>query len=128
MERIGMGYIKLGQPTSTMSGGETQRLKLAKELGRQRKGHILYIMDEPTAGLSLYDTAQLIKLLDELIKSGNSVIVIEHNHEVLESCDWIVELGPEGGLKGGEIIAEGTPKDLVKNPKSLIGKYLTPTT
>lgn len=125
MERIGMGYIKLGQPTSTMSGGETQRLKLAKELGQQRKGNILYIMDEPTTGLSLYDTAQLIKLLDELIKSGNSVIVVEHNHEVLESCDWIVELGPEGGLKGGEIIAEGTPKDLVKNPKSLIGKYLT---
>lgn len=124
MERIGMGYITLGQPTSTMSGGEAQRLKLAKEIGKQRKGNILYVMDEPTTGLSLYDTAQLIKLLDELIKSGNSMIVIEHNHEVLESCDWIIELGPEGGRGGGKIIAEGTPRELEKNSNSLIGKYL----
>lgn len=124
LERIGMGYIKLGQPTSTMSGGETQRLKLAKEIGRQRKGNILYVLDEPTTGLSLYDTAQLIKLLDELTVSGNSVIVIEHNHEVLESCDWIIELGPEGGAKGGNIIAEGTPRELKNNKKSIIGKYL----
>ncbi|MCY8910323.1 excinuclease ABC subunit A [Bacillus atrophaeus] len=124
MERIGMGYITLGQPTSTMSGGEVQRLKLAKEIGKKRKGNILYVLDEPTTGLSLYDTAQLIKLLNELVEQGNSVIVIEHNHEVLESCDWIIELGPEGGAEGGRIIAEGAPQDLKKNPNSITGKYL----
>lgn len=124
LDRIGMGYIKLGQPTTTMSGGETQRLKLAKEIGKQRKGNILYVLDEPTTGLSLYDTAQLIKLLDELVENGNSVIVIEHNHEILESCDWVVELGPEGGAMGGYIVAEGTPQQLKKNKRSLIGKYL----
>lgn len=124
MEEIGMGYIKLGQPTSTMSGGEAQRLKLAKEIGKHRKGNILYIMDEPTTGLSLYDTAQLIKLMNNLVLEGNSIIVIEHNHEVLESCDWIVELGPEGGEAGGKIIAEGSPDDLKKNVNSIIGKYL----
>lgn len=125
MERIGMGYITLGQPTSTMSGGEAQRLKLAKEIGKQRKGNILYVMDEPTTGLSLYDTAQLIKLLDELVEAGNSVVVIEHNHEVLESCDWMIEIGPEGGAGGGKIIAKGTPHELKENPNSLIGKYLS---
>jgi len=125
MEEIGMGYIKLGQPTSTMSGGEAQRLKLAKEIGRHRKGSILYIMDEPTTGLSLYDTAQLIKLMNDLVENGNSVIVIEHNHEVLESCDWIIELGPEGGEAGGRIIAEGSPEELMKNANSITGKYLT---
>jgi len=124
MEEIGMSYIKLGQPTSTMSGGESQRLKLAKEIGRHRKGSILYIMDEPTTGLSLYDTAQLIKLMNDLVANGNSVIVIEHNHEVLESCDWIIELGPEGGEAGGRIIAEGSPDELKKNKNSIIGKYL----
>ncbi|MWV45521.1 excinuclease ABC subunit UvrA [Paenibacillus sp. HJL G12] len=124
MERIGMGYITLGQPTSTMSGGEAQRLKLAKEIGKKRNGNILYVMDEPTTGLSLYDTAQLIKLLNELVASGNSVIVIEHNHEVLESCDWIIELGPEGGAGGGRVIAEGSPQALKNNPDSITGKYL----
>lgn len=124
MERIGMGYITLGQPTSTMSGGEAQRLKLAKEIGKQRKGNILYVLDEPTTGLSLYDTAQLIKLLDELVANGNSVLVIEHNHEVLEACDWLIELGPEGGEGGGMIVAQGTPQDLKENPNSVTGKYL----
>ncbi|NEW09010.1 excinuclease ABC subunit UvrA [Paenibacillus sp. SYP-B3998] len=124
MERIGMGYITLGQPTSTMSGGEAQRLKLAKEIGKQRKGNILYVLDEPTTGLSLYDTAQLIKLLNELVENGNSVIVIEHNHEVLESCDWIIEVGPVGGAGGGRIIAEGSPQALKKDPNSITGKYL----
>ncbi|WP_046214765.1 excinuclease ABC subunit UvrA [Paenibacillus wulumuqiensis] len=124
MERIGMGYITLGQPTSTMSGGEAQRLKLAKEIGKKKKGNILYVMDEPTTGLSLYDTAQLIKLLDELVKDGNSVIVIEHNSEVLNSCDWIIELGPEAGAKGGKIIAEGSPQTLRDNQASITGRYL----
>lgn len=124
MERIGMGYIKLGQPTPTLSGGEAQRIKLAKEIGRQRKGNILYVLDEPTTGLSLYDTAKLIQLLDELVKKGNSVVVIEHDTEVLSVCDWIIELGPKGGTEGGKIIAEGLPQALKTNKKSLIGKYL----
>lgn len=124
LERIGMGYITLGQPTPTMSGGEAQRLKLAKEIGKKRKGNILYILDEPTTGLSLYDTAKLISLLDELVKEGNSVIVIEHNTDLLKACDWIIELGPEGGAGGGELIAEGTPESLKQNPKSVTGRFL----
>lgn len=124
MERIGMGYIKLGQPTPTLSGGEAQRIKLAKEIGRRRKGNILYVLDEPTTGLSLYDTAKLILLLDELVAKGNSVIVIEHDPEVLKSCDWIIELGPCGGPEGGRLIAEGSPEALKENPKSITGRYL----
>jgi len=124
MERIGMGYIKLGQPTPTLSGGEAQRIKLAKEIGRRRKGNILYVLDEPTTGLSLYDTAKLLLLLDELVAKGNSVIVIEHDPVVLKLCDWIAELGPGGGAEGGRIIAEGTPQALGKIPQSITGRYL----
>jgi excinuclease ABC subunit A len=124
LEQMGMGYLTLGQPTSSLSGGEAQRVKLAKELGKQQKGNVLYVLDEPTTGLSLYDTALLIKLLDQLVANGNSVILIEHNVEVLKNCDYIIELGPEGGNKGGEIIAEGTPKNLRDNPKSKTGRYL----
>jgi len=119
-----MGYIKLGQPTPTLSGGESQRIKLAKEIGKRRKGNILYVLDEPTTGLSLYDTAKLIQLLDELVVNGNSVIVVEHDTEVLKTCDWVIELGPEGGSEGGYIIAEGSPEDLKKNSKSITGRYL----
>lgn len=124
LEQMGMGYLTLGQPSSSLSGGEAQRVKLAKELGRQLKGNMLYVLDEPTTGLSLYDTALLLKLLDQLVASGNSVIVIEHNVEVLKSCDYIIELGPEGGDKGGEIIAKGTPEQLRDNPNSKTGRYL----
>lgn len=124
MERIGMGYIELGQPTPSLSGGESQRIKLAKEMGRRRKGNILYVLDEPTTGLSLYDTAKLIDLLDELVTNGNSAIVIEHDPVVLSSCDWIIELGPEGGVGGGQIIAEGTPPSLRSNPRSITAGYL----
>ena len=124
MERIGMGYIGLGQPTPGLSGGEAQRVKLAKEIGRRRKGNILYVLDEPTTGLSLYDTARLIELLDELVAAGNSVIVIEHDPVVLSSCDWLIELGPEGGAAGGKVIAQGSPRTLKKNKKSVTGKYL----
>ncbi len=126
LERIGMGYIELGQPTPTLSGGESQRIKLAKEIGRRRKGNILYVLDEPTTGLSLYDTAKLIQLLDELVAKGNSVVVIEHDPAVLSVCDWIVELGPKGGTEGGQVIAEGTPKELKSNPQSVTGAYLNP--
>jgi excinuclease ABC A subunit len=124
LEQMGMGYLTLGQPSSSLSGGEAQRVKLAKELGRQLKGNMLYVLDEPTTGLSLYDTALLLKLLDQLVLSGNSVIVIEHNVEVLKNCDYIIELGPEGGDKGGEIIAKGTPEQLRVNPDSKTGRYL----
>jgi excinuclease UvrABC ATPase subunit len=125
MESIGMGYIKLGQPTSTLSGGEAQRLKLAKEIGKRKKGNILYVMDEPTTGLSMYDTALLIKLLNQLVEDGNSVLIIEHNIDVLNSCDWIIELGPDGGINGGTIIAEGSPEEIIKNPNSKTGKFLS---
>jgi excinuclease ABC A subunit len=124
LEQMGMGYLRLGQPSSTLSGGEAQRVKLAKKLGRQLKGNMLYVLDEPTTGLSLYDTALLLKLLDQLVATGNSVIVIEHNIEVLKSCDYIIELGPEGGDEGGEIIATGTPEQLFTNPNSKTGRYL----
>jgi excinuclease ABC A subunit len=124
MERIGMGYLGLGQPTPSLSGGESQRLKLAREIGRRRKGNILYLLDEPTTGLSLYDTAKLIELLDQLVSAGSSAIVVEHDPVVLASCDWIIELGPEGGAGGGSIIAEGPPDSLRANPHSVTARYL----
>ncbi|PKL11848.1 MAG: excinuclease ABC subunit A, partial [Spirochaetae bacterium HGW-Spirochaetae-8] len=124
MDRIGMGYVKLGQPTPTLSGGEAQRVKLAKEIGRKRKDSILYVMDEPTSGLSLYDTARLITLVEELITRGNSVIVVEHDPDFLKVCDWIVELGPGGGAQGGRLIAQGPPAVLRTNPQSITGRYL----
>ncbi|MBI9044654.1 MAG: excinuclease ABC subunit UvrA [Anaerolineaceae bacterium] len=124
LERIGMGYIGLGQPTPTLSGGEAQKIKLAKEIGRRRKGNILYVLDEPTTGLSLYDTSRLIQLMDELVVKGNSVIVIEHDPAVLSVCDWIIELGPGGGAEGGKIIAEGLPQELKNNSESVTGRYL----
>lgn len=124
LDQMGMGYLTLGQPTSTLSGGEAQRVKLAKELGKQRGHNMLYVLDEPTTGLSLYDTGLLLKLLDHLVASGNSVIVIEHNTEVLKNCDYIVELGPEGGSEGGEIIAKGSPQQLMQYPNSKTGRYL----
>ena len=124
LDKIGMGYITLGQPTTSMSGGEAQRLKLAKEIGRKRRGNILYILDEPTTGLSMYDTAKLITLLDELVRAGNSVIVIEHNLDLLRACDWIIELGPEGGEKGGNVIAQGSIESLKENKNSITAKYL----
>ena len=124
MNRIGMGYIKLGQPTPTLSGGEAQRIKLAKEIGKKRNGNVLYVLDEPTTGLSLYDTAKLIELLDEHVRKGNSVIVVEHDPDLLKACDWIVELGPSGGEAGGYLIASGPPSTLAENPKSITGRYL----
>jgi excinuclease UvrABC ATPase subunit len=124
LEQTGMGYITLGQPTNTLSGGEAQRIKLAKEIGRRRKGNILYVLDEPTTGLSLYDTANLLTLLDTLVKRGNSVIVIEHDPTVLSYVDWLIELGPGGGNEGGEIIAQGSPLDLKQNARSKTGPFL----
>ena len=124
LKQMGMGYLKLGQPTSSLSGGEAQRIKLAKELGKAHKKNILYVLDEPTTGLSLYDTALLLELLDHLVKEGNSVIVIEHHVELLKKCDYIIEMGPEGGSEGGYIIAQGTPEALSKCQASKTGRYL----
>ncbi len=124
LEQMGMGYLTLGQPTSSLSGGEAQRVKLTKELGRKSKDNTLYVLDEPTTGLSLYDTDLLLRLLEKLVSEGNSVIVIEHNIQILKNCDYIIELGPEGGDLGGEIIAQGTPKDLRHQTISKTGRYL----
>ncbi|MFX1386581.1 MAG: excinuclease ABC subunit UvrA [Promethearchaeota archaeon] len=124
LDEIGMGYIELGQPAPTLSGGEAQRVKLAKELGRVKKGKSLYILDEPTVGLSFYDAIKLMDLLEKLVREGNTVIIIEHDPEIISYCDYIIELGPEGGPKGGEIIAEGTPKEIIMNKKSKTGPYL----
>ncbi|NVM46566.1 MAG: excinuclease ABC subunit UvrA [Candidatus Lokiarchaeota archaeon] len=124
LESIGMGYITLGQPTPTLSGGEAQRVKLAKELGRARKTKSLYIFDEPTVGLSFYDAVKLMELLEQLVQEGNSILIIEHDPEILAFCDYLIELGPEGGPKGGEVIAMGTPHEVIANPKSITGKYL----
>ncbi|MHA2289782.1 MAG: excinuclease ABC subunit UvrA, partial [Promethearchaeota archaeon] len=114
----------LGQPAPTLSGGEAQRVKLAKELGRARKTKSLYILDEPTVGLSFYDVVKLIELLDQLVQEGNSVVIIEHDPEVLSHCDYLIELGPEGGPKGGEVIARGTPEEIKSNKNSITGVYL----
>ncbi|EAC8327160.1 excinuclease ABC subunit UvrA [Listeria monocytogenes] len=124
LKKIGMDYVKLGQPTSTLSGGEAQRIKLAKEIGKTRKKDTLYVLDEPSAGLSQYDISKLLYLLNELVTSSNSVIVIEHDLDILKCCDWIIELGQGSGDKGGEVIAEGNPTDLSENNVSITGRYL----
>ncbi|MBC6419723.1 MAG: excinuclease ABC subunit A, partial [Prochloron sp. SP5CPC1] len=121
---VGLGYLKLGQPAPTLSGGEAQRVKLATELSRRPTGKTLYLIDEPTTGLSFYDVHQLLNVLQRLVDKGNSMVVIEHNLDIIRGADWIIDLGPEGGDKGGEIIAVGTPKELQTNPRSYTGKYL----
>jgi len=124
LDEIGMGYIELGQPAPTLSGGEAQRIKLAKELGKIRKGNSLYILDEPTVGLSFYDSLKLMELLDRLVQEGNSVLIIEHDPDILSFMDYIIELGPGGGPKGGEIIFIGTPEEMKNNKNSKTGPYL----
>ena len=121
---VGLGYIKLGQPATTLSGGEAQRIKLAKELSKKSTGRTLYILDEPTTGLHAYDIKMLLDVLNRLVDYGNTVIVIEHNLEIIKSADWIIDLGPEGGDMGGEIVVEGTPEDICKNSKSYTARYL----
>lgn len=124
LDRVGMGYITLGQQTPTISGGEAQRIKLAKELSRQKGKDSVYILEEPTTGLSFSDTERLIELMQQLVETGNSVIVTEHDPSVLANCDYIIEMGPGGGIDGGSIIAQGTPRELTEDNKSIIGKYL----
>ena len=121
---VGLGYVKLGQQATTLSGGEAQRVKLAKELSKSAYNHTLYILDEPTTGLHMYDVQLLLKVLKRLRDNGNTVVVIEHNMDVIKSSDWIIDLGPEGGFNGGEIIATGTPEDLSKSKVSHTGKHL----
>ena len=121
---VGLGYIKLGQSAITLSGGEAQRIKLAKELIRPDTGHTLYVLDEPTTGLHNYDVKNLLKVLEKLKNRGNTLIIIEHNLDVIKTADWIIDLGPEGGNGGGKVIGYGTPEDLIKLKKSHTGKYL----
>jgi excinuclease ABC subunit A len=126
LTRVGLGYIKVGQRATTLSGGEAQRVKLSKELSRRATGRTLYILDEPTTGLHFEDVRKLLEVLQELVSNGNTVVVIEHNLEVIKTADWIIDLGPEGGDNGGEIIAAGTPEQVVKVARSYTGKYLKP--
>ena len=121
---VGLGYIKLGQQATTLSGGEAQRVKLATELSKVSTGKTIYILDEPTTGLHFEDVNILLKVLNKLVEKGNTIVVIEHNLDVIKTADWIIDLGPEGGEKGGKIIAEGTPEDLAANKKSLTGLFL----
>ena len=124
LQRVGLGYIHVGQQATTLSGGEAQRVKLAKELCKRATGRTLYILDEPTTGLHFHDVAKLLEVLHELVKGGNSVVVIEHNLEVIKTADWIIDLGPEGGDGGGEIVAVGRPEAIVKEKRSYTGAFL----
>ena len=124
LKDVGLGYIKLGQASTTLSGGEAQRVKLANELAKKDTGNTLYILDEPTTGLHFEDVNVLMNVIDLLVNRGNTVIIIEHNLDVIKKADYIIDLGPEGGQKGGEIIATGTPEEIIKNNKSYTGKYL----
>ncbi len=124
IQEVGLGYIRLGQPATTFSGGEAQRIKLATELARRSTGKTLYILDEPTTGLHTDDVKRLLAILNKLVDGGNSMIIIEHNLHVIKSADWVIDMGPEGGIKGGQICAEGTPEQLAKNAKTPTGEYL----
>jgi excinuclease ABC subunit A len=121
---VGLGYVRLGQPAPTLSGGEAQRVKLASELQKRSTGRTVYILDEPTTGLHFEDIRKLLDVINGLVDKGNTVIVIEHNLDVVKTSDWIIDMGPEGGAGGGTIVAEGTPEDIVAVPESYTGKFL----
>ena len=123
---VGLGYVRLGQPAPTLSGGEAQRVKLSTELGKRATGRTIYILDEPTTGLHFEDVRRLLGVLQRLVDNGNTVLVIEHNLDVIKSADWIIDLGPEGGDGGGTVVAEGTPEQVAKVPESHTGRFLAP--
>jgi len=123
---VGLGYITLGQNATTLSGGEAQRVKLALELSKRDTGRTLYILDEPTTGLHFADIQLLLDVIHKLRDAGNTIVIIEHNLDVIKTSDWIIDLGPEGGDGGGEIIAEGTPEEVANSKRSYTGKYLKP--
>src|SRR5689334_25266304 len=123
---VGLDYVKLGQPATTLSGGEAQRVKLATELSKVATGRTLYILDEPTTGLHLYDIEKLLEVLQRLVDAGNTVLVIEHNLDVIKQADWIIDLGPEGGDGGGLVVATGPPEEVAEVPGSHTGQFLRP--
>jgi excinuclease ABC subunit A len=123
---VGLSYVRLGQNATTLSGGEAQRVKLAKELSKRATGNTLYVLDEPTTGLHFHDIAQLLIVLQKLRDQGNTIVIIEHNLDVIKTADWVVDLGPEGGNGGGQVVAEGTPEEIASNRKSYTGQYLRP--
>ncbi|MBI2544803.1 MAG: hypothetical protein HYW16_06250 [Candidatus Rokubacteria bacterium] len=127
LQEVGLGYLRLGQPATTLSGGEAQRLKIAAELGARPTTDFLYILDEPTTGLHLDDVRKLLAVLNRLVDAGNTVLVVEHHLDVIKTADWIVDLGPEGGEAGGEIVAEGAPEQVAQSGASYTGKFLRET-
>jgi excinuclease ABC subunit A len=124
LQRVGLGYVTLGQQATTLSGGEAQRVKLSKELARRATGRTLYILDEPTTGLHFEDVRKLLEVLQELADTGNTLLVIEHNLEVIKTADWIIDIGPEGGDGGGQIVATGTPEDIIAKNTGYTAPYL----
>ena len=124
LDEVGLGYIKLGQSATTLSGGEAQRVKLAKELSKRPTGRTIYILDEPTTGLHFDDIQKLLDVLHRLVDAGNTVVIIEHNLDVIKTADWLIDLGPEGGDRGGEVIATGTPEEVARVTRSYTGQFL----
>ena len=124
LQDVGLGYIKLGQSATTLSGGEAQRIKLAAHLQKKPTGRTIFVLDEPTTGLHTYDVQNLLDIFNRIVNHQDTVIVIEHNLDVIKSCDYVIDLGPGGGVKGGQVVAKGTPEEVAENPKSLTGKYL----
>jgi excinuclease ABC subunit A len=123
---VGLGYVRLGQPATTLSGGEAQRVKLASELQRRSTGRTMYVLDEPTTGLHFEDIRKLLGVLGRLVDAGNTVVVIEHNLDVIKTADWVIDMGPDGGSRGGQVIAEGTPEQIAATPASYTGEFLRP--
>jgi len=126
MNEVGLGYMKLGQSATTLSGGEAQRVKLAEQLSKRSTGKTILILDEPTTGLSFADVDKLLHVLNKLVDAGNTVLVIEHNLDVIKQCDWVIDLGPEGGERGGTLVAQGTPETIAKTEGSYTGQFLKP--